>query len=164
MTDDNKHFVFNEGLPTRPDVDLLLATWPSPKVGDTFAYSAIESLLRISFAEARFRTVTTRWRQRMHELGYVIECKPGDHFFVASADQISSATHGVLKFVGRKAHKHRKKLAVAKIETDLQRSTIEHQARLMLALEKDAKKARMNLLPGTASPERPKIEPPKKQA
>jgi len=68
---------------------------------------------------------------------------------------------GVLQFVGHKARKHRKKLAVTRPENETQRSTIEHQARLMLAVEKDAKKHRMNLLPPTAAQAQPKIEPPK---
>jgi len=99
----------------------------------------------------------------MHEqMGVVVEAEAGEAFYVASADQISARTYGVLKFVGRKAHKHRKKLATVKVENDQQRQTIEHQARLMLAVEKDAKKHRMNILPpAPATPEQPQIAPPK---
>lgn len=83
---------FSEGLPTRPDVDLLLKTWPQPKVGDRFEYEAIEKLLNISRRDTRFRTVTTNWRKRAYEqFGAVIEAETGEAFFVASADQIFSA-------------------------------------------------------------------------
>lgn len=85
----------------------------------------------------------------MLERGLVLESMPGSHFYVASADQITAATYGTLKFVGKKAHKQRRKLAAAKIETEQQRSVIEHQARLMLAVERDTKKHRMNVLPNT---------------
>lgn len=138
---EGKHLPFDEGLPTRPDVDLLLRTWPEPKVGDRYPYEAIEKLLNLSSKDNRFRTVTTNWRKRLHEqFSVVVESEAGEAFYVASADEISARTYGVLKFVGRKAHKHRRKLAVAKIENDQQRATVEHQARLMLAVEKDAKK------------------------
>lgn len=167
--DDTKrgtHLPFDDGLPTRPDVDLLLRTWPEPKVGDVFPYEAIEKLLGISHGQARFRTVTTNWRKRLREqCGAVVEAKAGEAFYVASADEISARTYGVLKFVGRKANRHRRKLAIVKIESDQQRATIEHQARLMLAVEKDAKKARMNILPPAAKTEtRPQIAPPKEKA
>ena len=62
-----QHLPFSEGLPTRPDVDLLLKTWPEPKVGDRFAYEVIEQLLNLDRRDNRFRTVTTNWRKRMHE-------------------------------------------------------------------------------------------------
>lgn len=162
MSDEGMHLPFNEGLPTRPDVDLLLKTWPTPQIGDRFPYEAIERLLNISRTENRFRTVTTNWRKRLHEqFNIVVEAEAGEYFYVASADEISARTYGVLKFVGRKANKHRKKLAVAKAENDQQRQTIEHQARLMLAVEKDAKKHRMNILPQAATPVQPQIAPPK---
>lgn len=162
---ESEHLRFDEGLPTRPDVDLLLKTWPDPKVGERFPYDSIEGLLNLDRRDNRFRTVTTRWRARMYEqFGVVVEVDPGEAFYVASADQISARTYGVLKFVGRKAHKHRKKLAVAKPEDDQQRTIIEHQARLMLAVEKDSKKHRMNLLPSTATPEHPKLAQPKEKA
>lgn len=168
MTDDTKHgehFAFNEGLPTRPDVDLLLRTWPQPKVGDRFEYETIEKLLNISRRDNRFRTVTTNWRKRAYEqFAIVIEVEAGEAFYVASADQISARTYGVLQFVGGKARRHRKKLAAAKVESDSQRAVIEHQARLMLAVEKDSKKHRMNLLPTTQVPDVPKISPPKMTA
>lgn len=161
-----QHLPFNEGLPTRPDVDLLLKTWPEPKVGDRFPYEVIEQLLNLDRRDNRFRTVTTNWRKRMHEsMGVVVEAEAGNAFYVASADQITARTHSVLRFVGHKARRHRRKLASAKVENDQQRATVEHQARIMLAVEKDAKKSRMNLLPpSTAAVALPQMVPNQKKA
>lgn len=162
-TRQGKHLPFDDGLPTRPDVDLLLRTWPAPKVGDVFPYDAIEKLLGLTHGDNRFRTVTTNWRKRMHEqMGVVVEARTGEAFYVASADDVSARTYSVIKFVGRKAHKHRRKLATVKIESDEQRATIEHQARVMLAIEKDAKRHRMNILPPSPTTQaQPQLAPPK---
>lgn len=159
----NAYLPFNEGLPTKPDVDLLLQTWPKPSIGDRFEYETVAKLLGVPATSVRFRTVTNNWRNRMRELGFVIECEAGAAFYVATAEQISAATYGTLRTIGRKARKHRTKLAVAKIETESMRATIEHQSRLMLAVEKDTKKHRMNLLPPTVAPQAPQIAPPKKK-
>lgn len=147
-----KHLPFDEGLPTKPDVDLLMQTWPELKVGDQIAYSTIEKLIGNPQESRRFRTITNAWRRRWSERNVVIECMTNRAFYVASAAQITATTYDVLRGIGRKAHRQRRKLAAAKPENDLQRLTVEHQGRLMLAVERDAKKARMNALPNTAAP------------
>ena len=161
MSDDQKLYPWNEGLPTKPDVDLLLKTWPDPKVGDRFEYESVESLLKQNRDSARFKTVTNKWRDRLRENGFTVECEAGKAFYVATSGQVSAATYGVLRGVGRKARRHRIKLSIAKPVDDSERSVIEHQARLMNGIERDSKKARMNLLPSTAAPAMPQIAPPK---
>jgi len=157
---DGKHFNFNEGLATRPDVDLLVKSWPNLQVGDRIDYEEIENLIGVPCRSSRFKTVTYAWRHRMLEdHSIVIEAQRGELFYVSSADQITAGGHGTLSSIVRKAKKQRKKLSVAKVENDTQRQTIEHQARLMLAVEKDARKYRMNLLPNTATNQLPGPRP-----
>lgn len=165
MTNDQeqKFFPWDGGLPTKPDVDRLLKTWPEPREGDRFDYETVERILGIARDAARFKTVTAQWRKRLLEARIVVECDPGKAFYVATCDQVSAGTYGALQFIGRKAKKHRQKLASTTPENDQQRATIEHQGRLMYAIEKDAKKSRMNLLPSTKSEERPQIGPPTKK-
>jgi hypothetical protein len=163
MTDETRigvHLPFNEGQPTGPDVDLLLELWPNPKVGERLEYEMIEELLRIDRRSNRFSTIRTKFKNRLKDsCGAVIECDPGKALYCASADQISAQTYTVLRHVGRKAKGHRHKLALAKTEDDLQRTTIEHQARIMVVVEREAKKHRQNLLPSTASAALPQITP-----
>lgn len=161
--DDQKLYPWSDGLPTKPDVDLLLKTWPDPKVGDRFEYEAVEALLRQNRASARFKTITNKWRDRLREQGFTVECEGGKAFYVATSGQVSAATYGVLRSVGRKARKHRIKLSIAKPVDDTERSVIEHQARLMHVVEKDSKKARMNLLPRTSAQSIPQIASPEKK-
>lgn len=166
MTDERsiegQHLPFNEGLPTKPDVDLLVRTWPDPKLGDRFDYEAVERILGLSRDSARFRTVCAAWRNRMMDSkNVVIECDPGVAFYVLNADEVAARTYGMMQFVGRKARKHRKKLATVKWETEQQRVLVEHHGRYALALEHDAKKHRMNLIPSTATKPQPQIAPPK---
>lgn len=152
---------FDEGLPTRPDVDLLLATWPAPKAGDRFPYESIEKLLSISRSSVRFRTITNVWRKRLTDLfGVVVYAETDIAFYCATAAQVIARTYPTLAGIGRKAKHHRRDLVTVKHETEEQRVVIEHQARLALALERDVKKQRMNLLPPTATPEAPRIQPP----
>ena len=161
MSTSDKFLQWDEGLPTKPDVDLLLRTWPEPKVGDRYEYESVAALLRIDITSARFKTVTNVWRRRLLESGFVVECEPKKAFFVAHADEITARTYSTIDGIRRKAKKHRSKLAVAKIENETQRTTVEHQALLMLAIEKDARKHKANILPTTKPSDMPQISPPK---
>jgi hypothetical protein len=157
-------YPWQEGLPTKPDVDLLLKSWPDPKIGERFVYESVEALIGQTRDCSRFKTVTNKWRDRLRERGLVVECDVGKAFYVATTQQISAATYDVLRGVGRKAHKHRVKLSVSKPANDTERTLIEHQARLMNGIERDSKKARMNLLPPTAAPILPQVSPPKQRS
>lgn len=159
---EQKHYPWQDGLPTAPDVQLLMETWPSMNIGDRIDYSKVAEVLKIEIGSNRWKSITDQWRKRLRERGLVVECEAGNAFYVASANQISAATYGVLKTIGKRAKRHRGKLAVARPENEIQKQTIEHQARLMQAVERDAKKSRMNLLPSTAAKETPKISPPKR--
>jgi hypothetical protein len=150
MEKTDKHYSFKEGMPTKPDVDLLLKTFPDIKAGDKFAYEAVGKLIGNDWNTSRFKSVTNSWRGRLSEKGVILECMPGDCFYAATADQVSSQTYSVLESIGRKSRKHRKKLVSVKTETDSQRELIVHQGRLMHELERYAKKHRMNVLPNTS--------------
>jgi len=158
---EHQHYPWNEGMPTKPDVDLLLKTWPDPQIGDRFNYDVVVTLLGIDQVSTRFKTVTNSWRKRLLEKGTVIECIPGEAFYAASANQVSASTYTRLQTIGRIARKHRRKLGVVKTETDEERNVITHQGRLLHEVERQSKKSRMNLLPSTATPQLPKIEPQK---
>lgn len=158
---EQKHLPWNEGLPTGPDVDMLMRAWPEPKVGDRFEYEAVEKLIGFGRETNRFRTVTNNWRRRWLERNCVIECDPSAAFYVASVDQVTAHSYGVLQSVGRKAKRHRRKLASFTPDSDAQRTLIEHQARLMVGIERESRKSRMNLIPETKAPTLPNIAPPK---
>lgn len=146
---ESKHYPWNEGLPTGPDVDLLMKTWPEPKIGDRFEYDAIAKLIGVDSKSARFTTVTNVWRRRMIEKSVVIECEAGEAFYVADIRQIAAKSYSVLHTIGRKAKKQRRKLASFRAANDGERSLIEHHARLLIGIERESKKSRMNLIPET---------------
>ncbi|MEW8091275.1 MAG: hypothetical protein AB2784_16785 [Candidatus Thiodiazotropha endolucinida] len=152
---------WDEGMPTKPDVDQLLKAWPDPKVGDVFDYESISKIIEKDWKDPRFKTVTTAWRKRLQEKGLVIECKAGTAFFVASASQVCAKTYDEINSIGRKARRHRKKLVTVTPESDEERNTIVHQGRLMHEIERHSKKQRMNLLPDTRDKDIPRVEPPK---
>ena len=157
---DQEYLGWRDGLPTAPDVEAICRQFPELKTGDEVSYQAIEELLRLTRGTGRWKSVTDAWRTRLREKGLVVECKASEAFYVATADQVSAATHSVLRGIGRKAKRHRQKIAVSRPEGDTQRAVLEHQARLMHGIERDAKKARMNLLPSTEGAQTPKITPP----
>ena len=157
-----KHLPFDEGMPTKPDVDLLMQTWSELKIGEQIPYAVIEKLIGTPHESRRFWTITRAWRTRWLERGIVIECQTNRAFYVADASQITAATYDVLRGIGRKARRHRRKLSVARPESDLQRMIIDHQGTVMLLVEKEAKKARMNTLPNTATTAQIAAPPKKK--
>lgn len=161
MSDAKQEYLgWRDGLPTAPDVEAICQKWPELAVGQEIFYSDIQTLLKIEPGSSRWKSVTDAWRRRVREKGTVVECKAAISFYVASADQVSSATYGVLKGIGGKARRHRQKIAVSKPENEQQRTVLEHQARLMHGIERDSRKARMNLLPKTQAVEVPQISPP----
>jgi hypothetical protein len=162
-TPEGKHYAFNEGMPTGPDVEVLLRTWPEPKVGDTFDYETIARLITATPRGGRFWTVCNAWRRRWLEKGLVIECRAKEAFYVADPEQIIGQTHTVLSGIGRKARLQRRKLLVQRARDDKERETLQHHARLMVATEREAKKQRMNLLPSTEVKALP-VAPPKKDS
>lgn len=81
---ENTHYPWDEGMPTKPDVDLLLKAYPELEPGDKIPYEEVEEKLGISRIDrrSRFVTVTNAWRKRLLEdSGIVIECSAGVGFY-----------------------------------------------------------------------------------
>lgn len=161
MTD--KHYSFRDGMPTRPDVQLLQKQWPSLQVGDRIPYDDVEAVIGIERGTARWKSITNSWRHREREMGRVIECEAGKAFYVATADQLSAMTYGALQHIGRSAKRHRNKLATVEqhdnVSDDI-RSRCQHHGRLMWQIEKESSASRKNLLPDTRASQQ-QISPPK---
>jgi hypothetical protein len=146
-----------KGLPTGPDVTMIRKRWPDLKVGDRIEYSEIAELLRIEVGSSRWETVTSAWRKRALDDGYVIKCEPGKAFVVANAEQIIDDTFSTLKHISRSARRQLVHLMTVR-DTDSQtRAVVDHQARLMHAVEQDAKAKRQLALPSTVVTPMPKI-------
>jgi hypothetical protein len=162
------YLAFSDGLPTKPDVDLLLKKWPQPKVGDTFGYDEIAAELGIAPRSRRFWTVVRRWRERCRdELSAPIHVdSESQFFFVPNIDQSNARTYVVIRSVQRKARRQRSELRtfIGKQElNDMQRSMLEHNMTRMAIIEREAKKQKMNALPATAVQEPPKLSPPRQR-
>jgi hypothetical protein len=154
---EQKHLPWRDGLPTGPDVALLQKTFPTLTPGDRIAYEAVAEIIGIPVGEQRFATVTQAWRAREEEKGIVILCERGKAFLVATADQITAGTYATLEHVGRCAKKQRRHLGTIRHADDATRITVEHQARLMLEVERDAKAKRKNSIPSLQAPD---VRPP----
>jgi hypothetical protein len=147
-----KHFSWRDGMPTGPDVAILQKAYPSLSPGDRIDYETVSELLGVKVGSQRFITVTLAWRAREEDNnGIVILCKRKEAFIVATPDQITSGTYETLRHIGRSARKQRKHLATVHADDEMTRLTVDHQARLMMEVERDAKKKRMNALPSTQS-------------
>lgn len=169
MTDEQaksgQHMPWQDGLPTAPDVAVLQQHFNDLKAGDRIAYEDVETLLKLTRGSARWKSVTDAWRRREEEAGRVIKCEAGAAFYVATGEQISSSSYGALEHIGRTARKQRRHLATIRTEDEGMRATQQHQSMLMLALERESKKARMNILPSVApATTAPSIAPPKQAA
>ena len=56
---------FNGGIPTEPDVALLMEAYKVPEPGTLIEYSAAESIIGQKRSACRFRSVTTAWRKKL---------------------------------------------------------------------------------------------------
>jgi hypothetical protein len=154
---EGKHYSWQTGLPTGPDVALIRKRWPDLKVGDRIEYQEIADLLGIKAGSTRWKTVTKAWRKRALDDGYVVKSVPGKAFVVANAEQIIDDTFSTLKHISRSARRQVVHLMAVR-DTDSQtRAVVDHQARLMHAVEQDTKAKRQLALPSTAVRSMPKI-------
>jgi hypothetical protein len=152
-----KHYSWQDGLPTGPDVALIRKRWPDLKVGQRIEYQEIAQLLGIKVGSSRWQTVTDAWRKRELDDGRVIKCIPGKAFVVATAEQIIDDTYSTLKHISRTARRQRIHLSTVKIADAQTKAVVQHQARLMQAVEQDAKAKRQMAIPSTAVQPMPKI-------
>lgn len=164
MTDkiENRVYSFRDGMPTGPDVAALEKRWKDIAIGDSVPYEEVEKEIGAEWRSERFRTVTTAWRARIIERGLVLICEPGRAFVVATGEQISAMTHGVLSHIGRQSKAQRKRLSTVRPESEIEKQTVEHHGRLMLMIERESKKARLNILPNSQPDEPVRISPPEK--
>ncbi len=159
MTQD-RIYTWQDGLPTGPDVQILMSAYPDLQPGTRIEYAEVEAKLGLKWDSRRFATVTKVWRERQLKLGVVVDCIPGKAFLVLQPAEITAGTYGVLEQVGRSVRNQRRKLGTIKGVDHLR----DHQARLMAELERETRKTRMSILPGP-SPVAPQIGPPQdKQA
>lgn len=154
-----KHYPFDTGMPTAPDVAALQKRFPDLKLGERVPYADVESVVGAAWNSPRFKSVTNVWRAREQESGRVLVCVPGRAFVVATADDITGETPAVLRTIGRKSRKHRQRLTTIRPTSELQRRTVEHHGLLMLAIERDAKAARHKILPPNPVADLPRIGP-----
>lgn len=161
------YFPFNEGMPTGPDVELLVKAYPDLRPGDKIARDDVYALLGLdptqSRGQSRMRSVMEAFKHRIkREKQHVILYDRDDAcFHVATPADVIKRTGSVLDGIRRKARRQRNNFnAVAAQASDSERPVIEHQARLFHAIERDSRKAGMNLLPSTAAPATPQIAPP----
>jgi len=164
MTDvgtEQKVYPWGDGMPTGPDVAMLQKQYRDLQPGDRIEYEDVEILLGVDRRSARWASVTNAWRRREFENGIVIDCDPGEAFIVLTADQISAKTYGAIKHVGHTVRKQRKQLATIRPENDDRRKALVHQMTLLSHLERESKKARMNIIPSLPAAQTPQIAPPK---
>lgn len=93
--------LFRGGVPTRPDVDLLMKISVEP--GTRIDYATIEDMLGIVRGSSRFRTVTQAWRRRLFREQRLQVEADGAAFVVLTAAQAVSAAATRLHRVGRAA-------------------------------------------------------------
>jgi hypothetical protein len=159
MSTKDRVYAWDEGRPTKPDVDALMMAYPDLATGDLLDYEQVASIIGSDPKSSRFRTVTTVWRKRMQDKGVILECRKSEAFYVATADEVAALTYGVINGMGAKARRHRRKLARVPTDTEDQRSTVNHQGLLMRRIEDDAKRHRMNVLPSTEVQPAVRVDP-----
>jgi hypothetical protein len=162
MTD--KTYQLGEGMPTAPDVAALQKQWPELKIGDRIPYGDVEAIIGHEWRSSRFRCVTEVWRRRELDKGLVIGCIPGEAFYVLSASDIHANTPERLAHIRRTARKQRVKIATIRPENDTEKMAKDHGMLVMLNVEREMKKAQMNVLPKLVQPQRPQIGPPEEKA
>lgn len=77
--------IFRGGVPTGPDVALLMALDPQP--GASVSYEEIEAAIGCDHNSPRFRTVTTAWRKRLFHERLLQSVAQGGAFLFLTPEQ-----------------------------------------------------------------------------
>jgi hypothetical protein len=169
MADD--YFPFNEGMPTGPDVEVIVKAFPELKPGDLVRCGEIYSLLKLSpessRSQTRMRTVMAAFKRQFERetLNVILYDKDEKGYRVALPADVIKRSGPAFNSIKRKARKQRKNFnAVARIASEFERPVIEHQSRLFHAIEAHSRKAGRSLLPPTTAPLMPQISPPESKA
>jgi hypothetical protein len=87
--------VFRGGVPTGPDVERLMKAFPA-KPGDRIAAGAIAAVLGLDPQSPRFRTVTGKWRAKLHREQGLRLTLAGKVFHVLTApEQVNEVVHDI---------------------------------------------------------------------
>lgn len=161
---DQKHYAFNDGMPTKPDVDAILKVHPAMSPGWRCDKDELAGIVKLQPDSSRWRSVLTALKARIRrEHGLVmLYDRTSREFFIATAADTIARTSDVFGSVGRKLRHQRKDLILTSpTATESERPILEHQTRLVHTLERESKKQNMNLLPSTETKAAPQIVPPK---
>lgn len=165
----DKHYSFDEGMPTAPDVEVVAKAYPNLQPGSSIPRAALYELLKLDGGTQRgynrLRSIMAAFMHRMmrdHALPMGVD-RVTDSYRVWTAEEVAGMTPGTLQSVKRKMHRQRKNLnAASRYAPESLLPQIEHDARLVNAIEREARKANLNRLPQTVPAEMPQIAPPNK--
>lgn len=159
---DQKHMPWNEGIPTKSEVDSLLKAFPPESISPG-VWRVTDDEVRAHIGRAdqrRFYHITRAWRNRLWRDSR-IQVKDADGgFYCPENDEVISDSHPALHRARRIVRMQRQRISNIKPDTDQQRVQQENIGRLLYASERALKKDCMNVLPSTEVPKAPQIEPP----
>lgn len=163
-TEDQKHMPWNEGLPTKPDVDALLKAFPPEaiKPGEWRVTDAEMKAVIGRCDGARYRTVYSAWRKRLkRDHRVIVHREETVGFYCPTWKQVGATVHPAYEHMGRTARGRMTEVQIAQPSTEEERAEQQHYARLLHTTNRVLKKDRMNVLPPTESIGQPQISPPK---
>lgn len=165
MGNEEKHFSFMDGMPTKPDVDAILKKYPDMEPGWRINRDQLPAVVGQEYASSRWKSIFIALQSRLRrEKSFVLMYdRSTRQYFIARAADAIGRTSDVFKSVGRKLGSHRKNLvATIGTATEAERPVVEHQSRLAHILEREVKKQNMNLIPQVKVVDSPvQIQPPK---
>lgn len=118
--------LFFGGVPTGPDVDLLMDRFPvGPDV--SVSYFDIVETIGVTPSAPRFRTITTAWRNRVfRQRGLQSKCQGGTFTFLTADEAHDRAYSGVEK-IGRSIGRQRTKIeAIPQDQLTTEQRRVEH--------------------------------------
>jgi hypothetical protein len=155
---DKTFFPWNEGRPTKPEVDALLTRFPHDQMKPGWYASDAELRAIIGPASVvRFHTVCVAWIRRLErDHGVIVYRQRLSGYFVPPPEDVYAKTHPTLLHIGRTARKQKRHVATAAPTTDHEKLVQAHQGQLLNGIERATRKARQNVLPPAATPALPR--------
>ena len=146
MDESNKSSVIFDGIPTGPEVRMLMKAFPDLQADSFLSYDEIGAEIKESYGENRFRTVLSSWRRALQEQGLVTECVPSQGIRVMTDSDVIASAYGGVNSARKKIRRTAKKISVIRPEDERIQAEALHARTLLAKTEQAMKESERQLL------------------
>lgn len=138
--------VIRDGIPTGPEVQMLMRAFPDLKAGDFIEYDKIGEVVTEQYGSSRFKTVLSAWRRALQETGVVTDCVPSRGVRVLTDSEVIALAYSGVRSARRKVTRTARKLNVIRPTEERLQTELHHSRQMLAHVGRSMKDAEQKLL------------------